>query len=77
MIQYQILSEPASTRRVMANLSLAIDEAMLTRRIIALSDNLIRIENMPEQSNRTQFLRQELLILEDSLNDIRSKAVTE
>jgi len=77
MIQNQILIEPASTRRVLANLSLAIDETMLTRRIVALSDNLKRIENMPEQSNRTQFLRQELLILEESLNDIRSKATTE
>jgi len=75
MIHHQILAEPASTKRVMANLSLAIDEAILTRRIVALSDNLQRIENMPEQSNRTQFLRQELIILEDSLNDIRNKAI--
>ncbi len=77
MIQNQILLEPASTRRVLQNLGLAIDETMLTRRIVALSDNLKRIENIPDQSNRTQFLRQELLILEDSLNDIRSKATTE
>ena len=77
MIQHQILSEPASTRRVLANLGLAIDEAMLTRRIVALSDNLKRIENIPEQANRTQFLRQELLVLQDSLNDIRSKATSE
>ncbi|MCP4187614.1 MAG: hypothetical protein GY763_08440 [Gammaproteobacteria bacterium] len=77
MLQHQILLEPASTKRVMATLGLAIEETMLARRISALSDNLYRIQNLPEQRDRARFLRQELLIMEESLIDIRAKAQTD
>ncbi len=71
----QILSEPASTRRLLANLSLAIDEAMLVRKIVSLNDQVRRIENSPLQTERVQFLRREVSNLEVQLSDVRSQAL--
>ena len=48
MERLQILSEPANTKRVLANLSLAIDEARLVRKIVEISDHLRRIELQPD-----------------------------
>ncbi len=70
----QILSGPASTRRLLDNLSLAIDEAMLVRKIVNLSDQVRRIEYLPEQSDRVLFLRKEILGLENQLSDVREQA---
>ncbi len=71
MPQTRILSGPASTRRLLDNLSLAIDEAMLVRKIVSLSDQVRRIEYLPEQSDRVLFLKREILNLEDQLSDVR------
>ena len=74
MIQTQILSENASSRRVLANLSLAIDEARLVRQIVSISDNLRRIENLPEEESRVNFLRKEMIRLELDLSETRQLA---
>lgn len=70
----QILSGPASTRRLLANLSLAIDEAMLVRKIVNLSDQVRRIEYRPDQADRVRFLKNEIINLEDELSDVRRRA---
>lgn len=67
----RILSGPASTRRLLDNLSLAIDEAMLVRKIVSLSDQVRRIEYLPEESDRVLFLKKEISNLEDQLAGVR------
>lgn len=74
MMHHQILSGPASTRRLKANLSLAIDEAILTRKISGLQEQLVRLRNQPAQLPRTRFLRHELTRLEKVLIEIRESA---
>ncbi len=76
MMHHQILSEPASTKRLMANLNLAIDETILTRRIYGLQEQLRRLRNQPAQRARTQFLQQELIRLEKALTETRDTAST-
>jgi len=71
----QILSGPASTKRLLANLSLAIDEAMLVRKIVSLSDQIRKTENQPDKADRIQFLRKEVLNLEDQLSSVRKLAI--
>lgn len=71
MMHTQILSENAGSKRVLANLSLAIDEARLVRKIVDFSDNLHRIENQPEQANRVIYLRNEIARLELELIETR------
>ena len=75
MSDTQILSGPASTKRLLANLSLAIDEAMLVRRIVSISDQIRRIENLPDQAGRFQFLREEISNMEDQLSSVRRQAI--
>ena len=75
MSNAQVLSGPASTKRILANLSLAIDEAQLVRRIVSLGDQIHRIEYLPEQAGRVQFLRKEILNLEDKLSEVRERAL--
>jgi len=73
MSQLQILSEPASTRRLLNNLSLAIDEARIVRNIVDLSDNLRRIEYSPDSISRVSYLRKEIADLELKLGELRMK----
>jgi hypothetical protein len=74
MTQAQILSDNASTKRILANLSLAIDEARLVRKISDIEDNLRRIENLPEQSGTASYLRGEIAQLELKLAETRLRA---
>ncbi len=74
MERLQILSEPANTKRVLANLSLAIDEARLVRKIVEISDHLRRIELQPDSSKRVEYLRKEIVRLEGQLVETRSLA---
>lgn len=74
MMHHQILSGPASTRNLMANLSLAIDEAMLARKISGLHDQLHRIKNQPEHRARVRFIKHELVRLDSDLAEIRETA---
>ena len=73
MPQLQILSEPASTKRLLNNLSLAIDEARIVRSIVDLSDNLRRIEYSPDSIARVSYLRKEIADLELKLGELRMK----
>ncbi len=75
MSETQILSGPASTQNLLANLSLAIDEAMLVRKIVGISDQIRRIENLPDQIGRFQFLKKEILNMEDQLSSVRNQAI--
>jgi uncharacterized coiled-coil DUF342 family protein len=74
MPQLQILSGPASTRRLLTNLSLAIDEARIVRNIVDLSDNLRRIEYSPDSTSRVAYLRREIDGLESKLSELRELA---
>jgi hypothetical protein len=71
----QILSEPANTKRILANLSLAIDEAQLVREIVSLSDQLRAIEYLPEQADRVRFIKKKIINLEGRLADVREQAL--
>ncbi len=74
MSHLQILSEPASTKRLLTNLSLAIDEARIVRNIVDLSDNLRRIEYSPDSISRVGYLRREIDDLESKLSELRTLA---
>ncbi len=71
MERLQILSEPANTKRVLANLSLAIDEARLVRKIVELSDYMRRIKFQPDSSKRLEYLSKEIERLEEQLAKTR------
>ncbi len=64
-------SESASTRRLLTNLDSTIDEAKLVRQIVSLSDNLCKIEDMPNQTSRIEFLRTKVSTLESCLANFR------
>ena len=70
----QILSGPDSTKRILANLSLAIDEAQLVREIVSLSDQVHKIEYLPEQADRLRFIKKNIINLEGRLSDVRERA---
>ena len=61
------------TIRLLANLSLAIDEARIVKRIVSLSDDLRKMENMPEKAERAKYMRSEISNLEDQLIEIRAQ----
>ena len=71
----QILTGPDSTKRILANLSLAIDEARLVRDIVSLSDQLRLIEFLPEQADRARFIKKNIINLEGQLSDVREQAL--
>ena len=70
----QILSKPDSTKRLLANLSLAIDKS-LVRKIVSLSDQIRRVEYLPEQADRVQYLKKEISNLEEQLSDVRRQTL--
>lgn len=74
MTQSQILSDNASSKRIFANLSLAIDETRLIRQIADIEHDLKRIEYMPEQSDKASYLRGEKARLELQLAATRLRA---
>lgn len=74
MSQRQVISETASTSRLLNNLSLAIDEARIVRNIVDLSDNLRRIEYSPDSTARIAYLRKEIENLESKLAALRELA---
>lgn len=75
MMNPQILSEPASTRRIKANMSLAIDETILTRQISGLQEQLTIVGYNTDQRNRANYIRHELNRLSKKLANIRQAAV--
>ena len=71
----RILSEPASTRRIKANMSLAIDETILTRKISGLQEQLAKFGSQPDQRTRTNYIRHEIKRLSRKLENIRQTAI--
>lgn len=59
------------SKRVLENLSFAIDEARLVRKIVELSDNLHRINFQPESTSLAGFIRREIAGLELKLTETR------
>jgi len=74
MARSKLHPEPAKTLRLLSNLDSAIDEAKLVRQLVNLSDNLHKIQAMPNQSGRIEFLRKEISTLEDRLANLRKRA---
>jgi len=66
-------SESINTHRLLTNLDSTIDEAKLVRQIVSLSDCLRKIEDMPNQTSRIEFLRAELTTLESRLANLRKR----
>ena len=67
----QILSEPANSKPILANLRFSIDKS-LAKKIASLSDQMRGIENLPKQSDMVRILRNEILNLQDQLSDVRA-----
>lgn len=67
------LIEPTTTNRLLANLSIAIDEAKIVRSIVEYSDHLRKIEYVPEAAKRAQFIRNEIVRLESKLSQTRDQ----
>lgn len=76
MNQMRTLIEPTTTNRLLANLSIAIDEAKIVRSIVEYSDHLRKIEYVPEASKRAQFIRNEIVRLETKLSQTRDQVAT-
>ena len=75
MPQTQILSGPDSTKLILANLGLAIDEIQLVRRVESLGDQLRQIEYSPAQANRVRFIKKKIINLKKQLSDVRERAL--
>jgi hypothetical protein len=75
MNQARTLIEPTTTNNLLANLSIAIDEAKIVRSIVEYSDHLRKIEFVPEAAKRAQFIRDEIVRLESKLTQTRSQII--
>ena len=75
MNQARNLFEPTTTNQLLANLSIAIDEAKIVRSIVEYSDHLRKIEYVPEAAKRAQFIRDEIVRLESKLSQTRSQII--
>ena len=75
MNQLRTLIEPTTTDNLLANLSIAIDEAKIVRSIVEYSDHLRKIEFVPEAEKRAQFIRDEIVRLETKLSQTRKQIV--
>jgi hypothetical protein len=74
MPETQILSKPDSIEHLLANLDLAIDAAKVVLAIVSLSDQLHRIKYLPEQADRAQLIKKNIIDLEGRLADVRAQA---
>ena len=75
MTQLRTIIEPTTTDNLLANLSIAIDEAKIVRSIVQYSDHLRTIEYVPEAAKRAQFIRNELERLESKLSQTRNQII--
>ena len=66
--------EPRSTDRLLACLSLAIDEARLVREILQAKDHAHKLESSPAFAHRLLYLNREIELLEDKLEKVRGQA---
>jgi hypothetical protein len=65
--------EPTTTHRLLANLSVAVEETKIVRSIVEYSDQLRKIESVPEAAKRAQFIRDEIVRLESKLPQNRDQ----
>ena len=72
MPHVQFLTESTSTRYLLSNLNLAIDEARLVREILELNDQLQEIEPRHDAMEEAQILQKEIDHREDQLVVLRS-----
>lgn len=72
----QLLSQQEETRHLLANLNLAIDEARLVSKIMALNDQLRGFRHQPEAFENASILQQEIDHCEDQLVVLRSSMDT-
>lgn len=72
MSHAQMLSESASTRQLLSNLNLAIEEARLVKEIMELRDQLHGITRQDNAFEEAQILQQEIDHREDRLVVLRS-----
>ena len=75
MPKAQALYEPPRTKHLLAKLNRAIEEARLVKEIVALNDELHRIEYLSEQADRVRFIRKSIINLEGRLSDVRERAL--
>jgi len=67
----QSLSGSSRTKQLLTKLNLAIDEARLVKKLIALNDELRVIEMMPDKIIGVRNLNREISGLEDELFHVR------
>ena len=72
MSHAQILSESVSTRQLLSNLNLAIEEARLVKELMELRDQLHGITRQDSAFEEAQILQQEIDHREDRLVVLRS-----
>lgn len=66
--------DPVTTRELLNNLNLAIDEAEVMETLDVLTDRVQNIESSRGVNNRSESLRKEIKKLEVQINYLRDKA---
>jgi hypothetical protein len=70
-----LLSEPASKKRILANLHLAIDEAKLLRSLTMSKELAQDLKYHNPGSDRLKFVEKEIVYLETELVNVHRKEV--
>jgi len=70
----RLFSEPASKKRILANLHLAIDEVKLLRSLTMSKELSQNLQQNNPGSDRLQFVEKEIGYLESELVNIHRKA---
>ena len=76
-MQPTLLSEPASKKRILANLHLAIDEAKLLRTLTMSKELAHDLKRYNPDSGRLKFVEKEIGYLETELVNIHRKVIIE
>ena len=74
MGQLETYIDPTTTNQLLNNLSLAIDETKLVLRLNELNNLAYSLKSSDNPTDRSEFLRKEITMLEVQLNYIREKA---
>jgi len=74
-MQPTLLSGPASKKRILANLHLAIDEAKLLRSLTMSKELAQDLKHQDPGSGRLQFIQKEIVYLESELVNVHRQAV--
>ena len=74
MSRLETYIDPTTTNQLLNNLNLAIDETKLVLKINSLNNQVYIIESSNGRTERSEYLRKEITILEVQLSYIRDKA---